>query len=187
MPQLPLIRTDFGSRCAGQICDLIGSHEHADAIAKVINDERAALVKAHAGNKPVPKVARDAIFDAIVTAVGLTPGDLTKSRCRTIATVVKELLEVDRNVSANEVLRRARAYKTKHPTWPITETALAKHWAEFGSGGQTNAAKRDIYCEPPGWRERIRVKYPAHADAMLSQWESWLDIPTDYRVNLISG
>ena len=83
---------------------------------------------------PAPKKAkkRNPLFDAIATACGLKPDEITKSGASAIGKALAEIREVcpgPGGLEAEEIHARAREYKRQHPQWELTPSALAKYWA----------------------------------------------------------
>jgi hypothetical protein len=136
--------------------------------------------------EPVKKVRREALFDALVAVMGLNPTEITKTRKKTLAVVISELLEVSPDLTPEDIDTRAKSYRRKHPTWPFTETALSKHWSELGPAASlTRSAKNDIYVIPTDWQGLVRSHYPSMADQMLENWPTWNEIPVTYRQAMI--
>lgn len=94
------------------------------------------------GEEPPAKTPRqrpqDAIWEALVAAVGLAPTEITRGRRGALNTAAKQLREV--GATAEEITTRAVAYRARWPKAALTETALAKHWSSLGTEPQAAPA-----------------------------------------------
>lgn len=70
---------------------------------------------------------KDELFEAVAEACGIDWRNLTSSGRGPLNRAVKELKEIGAN--ADQVGRRAAAYKKKYPEAALTPMALTKHWA----------------------------------------------------------
>lgn len=68
----------------------------------------------------------DPLFDAVVAACGLDPGELTKSARGGLNSALKDLRDV--NADPAQVPARAAVFRSRWDV-PLTPPALAKHWA----------------------------------------------------------
>lgn len=104
---------------------------------------------------------RDVLFDAICLACNLDVNELTRAAKGQVVACKRDLLEVCEALTAEEICRRADAFRKKYAGATCTPTALAKHWPEFGANAEarTRGAKRDQYLEPDGWAAAFRRLY----------------------------
>lgn len=111
------------------------------------------------------------LFNALAVACGRNPLEMTKPEQRVCAIALAEIRAASHGVEPDEIKCRVRVYKNIHRDWPVTPKAIALHWSSLGSGDRTLSAKRDIYIEPPNWREAAKKLYPAALE--------WIS-PTDF-------
>lgn len=141
------------------------------------------------GKKVIPKPERDALFDAFALSCGINPTEATPPIKRSIAVALADILSVSPDVTPNDFRDRAEAYKKKHKDWPLTCSALAKYWGEFGaSAGRTVAAKGDVYQEPPDWQTDMRI--PEAMKLSNETWDviagrNWFDLAVDIRSDIL--
>lgn len=101
---------------------------------------------------------RNPLFDALALACGINPSEATAAIRRTIGVALADILSVSPGATPDEFRRRAGLYQKKHKDWPLTPTALAKYWGEFGpADGLTWTAKQDV--APEGWEACVRSLY----------------------------
>lgn len=105
---------------------------------------------------------RDPIFDALVDACGLDPGELTKSARGALNAAVKQLRDVD--ATPDEIATRGRRYRKQWPDATLTPTALAKNYAQLGtatrsspSGGTRSRSGPPVFGSPE-WEARERAQ-----------------------------
>ena len=70
---------------------------------------------------------KDELFEVVAEACGIDWRNLTSSGRGPLNRAVKELKEIGAN--ADQVARRAAAYRKKYPEAALTPMALTKHWA----------------------------------------------------------
>lgn len=91
---------------------------------------------------PAPKKAkkRNPLFDALATACGLKPDEVTKSGASVIGKALAEIREVypGPDLKPEEIHARAHEYRRQHPQWELTPSALAKYWAGLGKSTGRN-------------------------------------------------
>jgi hypothetical protein len=128
---------------------------------------------------------RDLIFDAIAEACGLS-GELTRGAAHTIATAKRDILEATPDVTPDEIHRRARALRAKHPGAPFGPMGLAKHWSAF----QPPRARSAING-PAGWLEALNKRFPESVYARGNRFEilketayEWARLPSHVRKEL---
>jgi hypothetical protein len=151
-----------------------------DATAQQIRDERAE--RRAASGAGVPRKRND-LLDALVLACGSNPEETTPTAFRTAAVALADIRSVCPDLTGEEIARRALAYRRKHPQWPLTPGALAKHWAAIGGGNPTEAAKRDIYVEPPNWRKHAAAVLGIGEEVLLDK--NWFEISPDTRTRVL--
>lgn len=84
-----------------------------------------------APDKPARKPrAPDPIFDALIEACGLDPGELTDSARGAINKAAKELRSID--ASPEGIRARAEVHRRRWPNAELTATSLAKNYALLG-------------------------------------------------------
>jgi len=82
--------------------------------------------------KPRP---RNELCDALASACGCDPLQMTSSAARTCAVKAAEIKKASPDVTPDEMNRRAQCYRSKYREAALTPAALCGHWAEFGSNG----------------------------------------------------
>jgi hypothetical protein len=92
----------------------------------------AAAAKRETAKVPKPR-RRNPELDALAAVDGSDLAQVTGSAWGRHAKALHEIRGVCPDVSADEIRRRAENYRTLHPTWTITATALAKHWGSLDS------------------------------------------------------
>ena len=126
------------------------------------------------------KAHLDALFEALCAVQGCSSANITRSMKGCVVEARKQIMEASPAVTPEEIARRAALYRRRHPTWPLTVTALCKYWGEFAPQEATAAAKNDAYQEPLGeWRPLLREL--TGAEALPEAWATWSDIPIDWR------
>lgn len=159
----------------------------AEFVAKadaLLHDEKLASKKKPKGT---PR-ERNLLWDALALATGqrnLT--EISRSAGKLIGTSLADIKEASADVTAEEIHRRAAAYKRRHPTWTLSAPALAKHWGEFSQFSEeerTRAARSDVYQEPNHWHAAAYLIYGTAADVLIKK--GWFDIDTDYRKAILA-
>lgn len=74
--------------------------------------------------------ARSPLFDALASACGANPLQLTKSAARACGVALAEIRAVAPNLQPTELHSRAARYRRIFDGAAISPSALAKHWAE---------------------------------------------------------
>lgn len=97
-----------------------GSEEQLEPLA-----EAAARLGTPAASSEGPR-PRDLVWDALVEVLGIAEAEITKSQRGALNAAVRQLKDV--GATPEEIHRRGAAYRRRHPEWPLTGTALAKHW-----------------------------------------------------------
>lgn len=80
--------------------------------------------------KPIKPRERNAVLDALVSVDGSDPVQVTSPAWGAAAKALKDIREVDPDVTTEEIQRRASNYRLHMPDAAISATALAKHWAK---------------------------------------------------------
>lgn len=126
----------------------------------------------------------DSSFLALAKAEGSCPEELTSRGRASIEVALAVIMRVRPNVSAAEIERRARVYRSVMPSGTrLTARALATHWARCGGGASSpaaSAAQRVTDPEPINRRERCLV-FSRMAEPPLGitpeTWASYGDRP----------
>ena len=149
----------------------------ADAIAAI----RAQLEIEHPKRKLV--AGRNLMFDALAEGCGYV-GAVTKIAGGQVAKALKDIAEVDPDLTPDELRRIAIAVRRKYDNaGPI---GVAAHFHEFSHAGKkTETAKRDLYIEVPGWREKLQRMFPAAQDLGSLVAGKWADLSITLRQELI--
>lgn len=83
--------------------------------------------------KPKMPRPRNVAFDALVSATGGNPEQVTPAEGGRVAKALADIRSVCPSLSpedlADEIHRRAGIYRRSHPDWSLTPTALASHWS----------------------------------------------------------
>lgn len=135
---------------------------------------------------------RNPLFDALALATGTKDlAKLTRAGAKAIGVALADIREVSADVSPAEIERVIDAYKRTHPTWPCTAPAIAKNWAEFAaSTSSPRSARRDVYVEPPAWRDAANRIFPNARDFVQPvdfSTVAWLDIPFTLRADILKA
>jgi hypothetical protein len=99
---------------------------------------------------------RNPLLDALAAIDGSNLAQVTGPAWATAATALKDIMEVQCDVSPEEIKRRAANYRLHMPTANLTPTALSKYWArcERAPQQQTQADDRRIPENlQPGYRQ----------------------------------
>ncbi len=134
---------------------------------------------------------RNELFDTLATACGCRDvSQLTRNGAKAVGVAMADIREVAPHVTAAEIQRVVDAYKHRHPTWSCTPTAIAKNWAEFAKSDRTSTGKRDIYQEPPGWKQSNAARLAMNAS--LETWalvceRGWFDLSPDIRADILKA
>lgn len=149
----------------------LADREHGLAIATATASGKVAKVS---------KAYLDTLFDALAELHGGTT-NLTRSMKGVVVDARKQIMEATPGVTADEIVRRTQAYKRRHPTWPLTASALCKHWGELGATvGSTRAALDDPYQEPAGdWRAAARAV--TGVETLPEDWAIWANVPHNWK------
>lgn len=132
----------------------------------------------------IPKKEADALFEAMIEACKMNRDEALATAGAKIGTAVSNIKQATPSVTPEEILRRARAYATKHPTWPLTPTSLAGHWSEFApkdAGHISHAIS--IYTEPEGWRDMAQKAFKGYS----VDWSEkvWSELSTATRKDIL--
>ena len=150
----------FGAKCREAIAkerERLGGKitaEQWDAVVdNLVVTEGVFRKKKPSSKRPKEGRPRNPLFDALALGTGTRDlAKLPRMMGKTIGVALADILEVSPDLTPDEMERVISAYKSKHPTWPCTAMAIAKHWAEFAKSDATHAAKTDVYQEPPNWK-----------------------------------
>ena len=141
----------------------------------------------HQAKKKKPKGAareRNPLFDALALATGQRNlAEIGRVAGKAIGVALADILQSSPDLTSDEVYRRAKAYRTRHPTWTLSVPALAKHWAEFSLKSdeeKTRAARDDVYQQPAEWDVTAQVLYGTDVAKKMKE-KGWDNLGTDYR------
>ena len=88
--------------------------------------------------KPKKQRERDPLFDALASACGSNPRELTTTSARECAVALADIRKVAPGLTAAEIQRRAGNYRLQFADAACTVFALAKHWARCGEQARPN-------------------------------------------------
>lgn len=103
------------------------------------------VLSVQAGEVAKPTRERDAAFDALATACGCNPREMTRPDARACAVAAADIRRVMANVDGAEIARRAANYRLHMPDCSLTPSALAKHWAKCASGPTNHKHANSTY------------------------------------------
>jgi len=147
-------------------------------VAQIIDDVLSPVKTAPIARK------RNELLDALLSACGVDPAQATRTGIRAAAVGLSDIQTVHRGLTAGDLEQRAQSYKRKHPTWPLTPPALAKHWASLGPAiSATRTAIEDPYIEPEGWRPVIQKMYDLDDEVVRER--TWDSLGTDTRKEIL--
>lgn len=157
-------------------------------IERILN-ANAFVAKKRRQNAPKPR-ARDEIFDLLASLDGINLQEVTRHEGSRIAAVKKQILEVMKDATAQEVIdeikKRWARYCRKYPEKRMqTANALVGHWSEFADADRhdarrTEAERMNIYVEPAGdWRMGVAAVSGAAIEVLLEK--QWADISPELR------
>lgn len=87
----------------------------------------------------------DDLKDTLVTATGGRVEEVTKKRWPQISSLATQLRDV--GATPDDVTRRAKRYRSIHPTWDLTPEALVKHWSNLNGAPRTAPVDEPIDWE----------------------------------------
>lgn len=93
----------------------------------LVSDEHLAATGSLAPPAATPS-GGDPLWESVLAACGVDPGDVTASSRGAYAKAVADLRQV--HADPAEVERRAAGYRSRWPQASLTPSALARHWAE---------------------------------------------------------
>jgi hypothetical protein len=159
----------------------------AEIVESVLNRVGFSL----SSDPAAPKVKRtkadlDALFDALVAVQKGNSRHMTKHERSGVAESRKQIMDASPDVTPAEIAKRAKLYKSKWPTWPLTAMSLTKRWSQLGPGDPTLAERTDIYQEPKtDWKPvALRV---SGLSSFPESWNNWADVPADWRSRIIAA
>lgn len=135
---------------------------------------------------PAPR-ARNLLLDTLATIDGSNVDEVTKSAWAGIGKALAEIKSVSADVTPEEIQRRAAIYRQKHPDWPLTPFAIAKHWGASANGGtRPPAPQLPPIAEPSDWKSYLNHTYPesVYSANMQSEAHEWKDLPRDVQIKL---
>ena len=132
-------------------------------VARVADEEISPTAKL----KPLTRIERNVLFDALARLVGCNVSEMTKSKASEITKSLSDIRGAMPDLTSQELERRAAKFREKHPTWELTPSSLAKWWSVLGAPMD----KIDVYQEPAGdWRSvLIRIAGVEYSEATWAQ------------------
>jgi hypothetical protein len=103
------------------------NHEQTEKLVKLL-EPKSRKPRAPAAPRP-----RNVLFDALVKIEGINPREIGPKAGSRIAAALKEIKTASPDVTPEEIIRRALAYRTEWPNAALTSQALAINWARFGT------------------------------------------------------
>lgn len=144
-----------------------------DSSAKKKKGVAARPAKAGATNG-----ARNPVFDALATACGVLPDQVTKALGGEIGTALRDIKQVSADVTPAEIGRRAKAYRDQWPNATLSPSALAKWWAKFAPGAaqKKEAGAPPVGVKPPpdGYDRACAALWGKDWECKLPSWASML-------------
>ena len=128
---------------------------------------------------------RNLLFDSLALGTGCRDiSQITRNGAKAVGVALADIREVAPGLTVEEIDRVVAAYRNRHPTWPCTATAIAKHWAEFAATAATRAAKRDLYVEPALWSGAAKALYGDDVGGQMVS-RGWFELGTDMRADIL--
>ncbi len=118
---------------------------------------------------------RNVLFDALAAGCGLT-APFTKSAAGQVAQALKEILEVQPGVAADELTRVAKDVLKKYDG--AGPKAVSAHWGEFAASHKRKAGPAHPVA-PLGWLATLNRLFPESAQAKGGMFE--IEKETDYQ------
>lgn len=140
-------------------------------------------------NKPKGSMrARNPLFDALALSTGTRNlNELSRTAAKQIAVALADITSVCPDITIDEIERRVGAYKKR---WPearnLSAPALAKHWAQFGTGDKTKAARMDVYQEPGEWLSAAIELFGFETATQLKD-KGWFKFGVDWRAQILAS
>lgn len=149
-----------------------------------------------------PERARNPLFDALATATGEQPLELTTTAGRAIGVALAEIRKASPDVTPEEIHRRAENYRRHMPHATLTAHALKAHWgrcstaSNAASPGANRYQEKAVTAEEHGkgffhslegnWQqpEHLRGDAPAVASVPATtpkQITAWNEVPESIR------
>jgi hypothetical protein len=141
----------------------------------------AAQFKAEQSVCKKPRVVngRNPLFDALALACGVQAAGMTRAAARACAVALADVLAVYPATTEADIKHRVSRYREKHPSWPVTPPAVAKHWGSLCEGDPTRTAKHDIYQEPRDWLKACVALYGEDVGGQIHA-KGWIDVRVNY-------
>jgi len=162
---------DLGAkRASGVTCDDapdLGAFSAGGKRASVVTtvDQETIPVEANAspGRRSANGRQRDLVFEALAEACDIDMAELTKPARGALNAATRELRLLD--ATAEDIHRRAGAYRAKMPDVAITPSALVKWWPTFSAAKQAGGK---VTCQACG----VRAFPDADGWSCPSPWET---------------
>lgn len=129
------------------------------------------------------KDERNELIEALVRECGGDPANTTKPALRAAAVAMNDIRAVCPTLTAQDIKERAALYRRRHPTWPLTPSALAKNWGSLGGTRPTQSESLNIYAEPQGWKPVFARIY--NIDVANLDNKAWTEISPDMRMTTL--
>ena len=84
---------------------------------------------------------RNLLFDALCEIGQTNPEEAARVNGGLIGKALRDIRRMSPDVTADEIRRRAANYRDSWPNAQLTASALAKHWATFGTALRNGAAR----------------------------------------------
>jgi len=138
--------------------------------------------KTTAPAKPAQR-PRNVVFDTLAELEGVN-GEVTDMQAGKIgkcaAQIRKAMKGFDDADIADEIRARAARYRSRHPQWTYSCTALCSHWAKLKPAEAKPTL--DLYKEPTGdWRAIATKAYPGASFSEIT----WPDVSPDIRRKIL--
>ena len=174
----------------GQKCMRVLAEKRKETLtAKLTPEECAAIIdklfteakrrKKKLPGEPKTPRPRNPLVDGLMAACNEDPLNATRPALRAAGTAIAEIKAVSPDVTVEEISRRARLYRQKHPLWTLTPTALGKWWGESCPPKSVNQ-KKDPYTAPDNWQALATRVW---GDVNLP--DNWTDISLCLRQDLL--
>jgi len=123
--------------------------------SEIRNNPRAPNESAQVGSQAelIPRTAepakqpkerpRDPLFDALASACGSDPRQMTSREARACAVALAEIKKACPGLTVAEIQRRAKIYREAHKTWALTVSAFCAYWGECGQPARPRIPESD--------------------------------------------
>jgi hypothetical protein len=141
-----------------------------DTVERVANE----ILSPSAPPAKITRAERDLLFEAFAEVCRYSLAEITQPKAKEITTAIGLIRSKAPGLTPDEIRRRSKKFREKHPSWELTPTSLSKWWAELGS-----PVSVDTYKEPDAdWRQALRKIEPGLADEFYCR--PWADVRASY-------